>query len=334
MPEKTFDINISRVRRAIDFSSDFTGGEKLIAGVIADHFNAKEGYAFPTYGYLESVYGFTPSMIWKTVTKIKSGWMEVDKSGGNNCYCPNMQKVESVLAGLDAKRKSWKKRDAESRSAPETGAGSRGEGDTSREEGGTSHGEAEAPLVESPNAQVNAQPNAQSKDQVSRTRSDERVKRTDATFGKGRPSGEPAGSDDLGQFIADMHQILPAHEPFDGDDDRGPFDAERSRRGELPQLQKLIRAGWTLDELQEMVETYLRCAHDDKFRAGNSYKQTYKTLSAIFAELFDKTKDQAGFEGDDEFYGRRLPERFLRKPEDRRSSANDNWRHDRASGES
>lgn len=101
-------VNISRVRRAVDFSPEFTSGERQVAGVIADHFNAEEGYAFPTYRYLEFVYGFSPDTIGKTVKKLKSGWMVIDRSGGNNQYVPNMQKVESVLAALDARRAEWK----------------------------------------------------------------------------------------------------------------------------------------------------------------------------------------------------------------------------------
>src|SRR5262249_2825110 len=102
-------VNISRVRRAIDFARDeFTNTERLVAGVIADHFNAEEGYAFPSYRYLESVYGFRMDMIAKTVAKLKNGWMLIDKSSGNNQYVPNMRKVESVLARLEESRKEWK----------------------------------------------------------------------------------------------------------------------------------------------------------------------------------------------------------------------------------
>lgn len=163
-----------------------------------------------------------------------------------------------------------------------------------------------------------------------RTRSDEHVKRTDGTFGEGRPSGGPAANDELGQFIAEMHTIVPDHVEYG--DDRKPFDAERSRRGELPQLRKLIRAGWTKDEVREMVETYVQAARDDESCSGRNFTLSYKTLSKIFTELLDKTYDQQGFEGDEEFYGRRLPERFLREP-DHPSGANDNPRPDHGSGD-
>jgi hypothetical protein len=158
------EMNISRVRRAIDFSKDFTGGEKLIAGVIADHFNAEEGYAFPSYQYLVFVYGFTPSMVWKTVKKLKTDWMMIDKSSGNNQYIPNMRKVESVLAGLEAKRVVWKERKAALGDVSLGEAGtSLGEAGTSLGEAGTSLGEAAVPLLESPNVQLIAQPKAQHK---------------------------------------------------------------------------------------------------------------------------------------------------------------------------
>ncbi|WP_426613281.1 hypothetical protein [Bradyrhizobium sp. McL0616] len=83
MPEKHFEINISRVRRAIDFWPEFTGGERSVAGVIADHFNADEGYAFPSYQYLEFVYGFSSATIARTVEKMRKGLMTIDQSGGN-----------------------------------------------------------------------------------------------------------------------------------------------------------------------------------------------------------------------------------------------------------
>lgn len=137
------------------------------------------------------------------------------------------------------------------------------------------------------------------------THSGERVKPTAG------PSGIPAGDDALSQFIAEMHKILPEHEPYDGHENRKSFNAERSRQGELPNLRKLILKGWTQDEVQEMIEAYVQSARDDESCAGNTYKQTYKTLSAIFIQLLDKTNDQGGYEGDEEFYGRRLPDRFL-----------------------
>ncbi|WP_187387957.1 hypothetical protein [Bradyrhizobium sp.] len=164
------------------------------------------------------------------------------------------------------------------------------------------------------------------------TRSDERVKRTDLAVGKGRPWGGPARNDDLVQFIAELHTILPDHVEYDGVDDRKSFDAERSRHGELPNLRKLIRAGWTKDEVREMVEACVQVARDNKSRAGSDFILSYKTLSAIFVELLDKTNDRAIREGDDEFYGRRLPERFLLKPEDQQANANDNQRLARANG--
>ncbi|MEY9427031.1 hypothetical protein ABH975_002346 [Bradyrhizobium ottawaense] len=102
------EVNISRVRRAIDFCPGFTIGEREVAGVIADHFNAEEGYAFPSYRYLEFVYGFSQATISSTVRKLRQELMTIDRSGGNNRYSPDESKVESVLARLRARRAEWK----------------------------------------------------------------------------------------------------------------------------------------------------------------------------------------------------------------------------------
>ncbi|MEY9741207.1 hypothetical protein ABIF65_000581 [Bradyrhizobium japonicum] len=162
------------------------------------------------------------------------------------------------------------------------------------------------------------------------TRSAERVERsTDSR--KGSPSGSPAGDADLRQFIAELHTILPEHVPFGDDDGQRPFDAERSRRGEFFQLRKLIGAGWTKDEVRTMVEAHVRSVHDES-DPGRGYEPTCKTLSSIFADLFYKTQDQCRYEGDEEFYGQRLPERFLEQ-EAHTSASNDNVKMDRASGD-
>lgn len=147
MPEKHSEINISRVRRAIDFWDGFTGGERLVAGVIADHFNPEEGYAFPSYRYLEFVFGFSQATISSTVRKLRKGLMTIDRSGGNNRYKPDPQKVESVLARLEAKRAEWKVRKSKQ------GA--------SRGEAGASRDEAEVLREVKPNVQRNAQPKGQ-----------------------------------------------------------------------------------------------------------------------------------------------------------------------------
>lgn len=153
MPETDLEINISRVRRAIDFWPELTGGERLVAGVIADHFNPEEGYAFPSYQYLEFVYGFSSATIASTVKKILKGLMTIDQSGGNSRYAPNMLKVESILADLKKKQDEWKKIKAE-RNASRGKAASRGKVPTSRDEAGV--------LREmKPNVQHNAQPKAQ-----------------------------------------------------------------------------------------------------------------------------------------------------------------------------
>lgn len=166
MHEANFEINISRVRRAIDFWSEFTGGERLVAGVIADHFNADEGYAFPSYRYLEFVYGFSQTTIANTVGKLQEGLMTVDQAGGNNRYVPDTQKVEAVLADLEVKRDQWKKEKA-ARRASGRGAPSRrtpAPGDEAPASGGgapASDDGARLLREMEPNVQGNAQPKAQ-----------------------------------------------------------------------------------------------------------------------------------------------------------------------------
>ncbi|MET4791636.1 hypothetical protein ABIF64_003814 [Bradyrhizobium japonicum] len=165
-----------------------------------------------------------------------------------------------------------------------------------------------------------------STDQGLHTHSDERVE-TRSSFQQWR---SPA-ADELRAFIAELHNILPDHVPFGDDEDRKPFDADRSRRGELYQLRKLIRAGWTKDEVREMVEAHVRSVHDES-DPGRGYEPTCKTLSSIFADLFYKTQDQNLFEGDEEFYGQRLPERFFKRKAGA-SASNDNVKMDRAGGD-
>lgn len=160
MPETDFEINISRVRRAIDFWPEFTGGERLVAGVIADHFNPDEGYAFPSYQYLQFVYGFSSATIASTVEKMRAGLMTIDQSGGNSRYVPNMEKVESILADWKKKRKEWNEIKAERR-ASRGKAASRGKVPASRGEVPASLGEVGALREVKPNDQPNAQPKAQ-----------------------------------------------------------------------------------------------------------------------------------------------------------------------------
>ncbi|MDR6305943.1 hypothetical protein GGQ85_003670 [Nitrobacter vulgaris] len=193
------EVNVSRFRRAIDFTDEFTSGERAIAGVIADHFNKEEGYSFPTYKYLEHVYGFSSSMVAKTIDKIKRDWMTVDGSKRNNSYRLNMLKAESVLKELKKAREEWKSRDKDevgddstvSESAPrraarsnraqrrvresDTECGSNRQGGVAEDDKGTSQEEVGAAqeevgtsqeavselLRKKPNVQPNAQCNAQ-----------------------------------------------------------------------------------------------------------------------------------------------------------------------------
>ena len=162
------NINISRVRRAIDFWPEFTGGERLVAGVIADHFNAEEGYAFPSYRYLNFAYGFSSATVSKTVEKLQQGLMRIDRSGGNNQYVPDMRKVESVLADLEAKRSEWKAKKsgqgaARGEAASRRSDALRGEAGASRDEADALRGEAGVLHEVKPNVQPNAQPKAQHK---------------------------------------------------------------------------------------------------------------------------------------------------------------------------
>ena len=162
-------VNISRVRRAIDFWPELTGGEKRVAGVIADHFNSDDGYAFPSYRYLESVYGFSSATISAAVTKLHEGVMRIERPGANNRYLPDMVKVESILADLATKRAEWKegkgkkgkKGASRGEAASRRSGASQGEAGASQDEAGASRGEAGVLREVKPNVQLNAQPNAQ-----------------------------------------------------------------------------------------------------------------------------------------------------------------------------
>ncbi|MCP1773659.1 hypothetical protein [Bradyrhizobium japonicum] len=325
----------------------WTPAAKILASTYFD-LSEKKGYAFARRKYLR----FRTKLSLDTISTANgvieaSGLFSIEYRANNSLrVTPNPEAIEAAYQNYVGDHASFRRLEDEwwnpqdvndeelvSDEAGTTFNGVDGESDEvdgNSDEGGrkTRRGSSENP---SRNLSRNSlHRNPRSKPSTFHTRSDERVKRKDAAFGKARRAYESVEDDTLGQFIAELHKIVPDHEPFDGVEDRKAFDAERSRRGERPLLQKLILNGWTLREVREMVETYVKSARDNESSAGRNYKQTYKTLSAIFSELLFKTNDRAGLEGDDEFYGRRLPERLLRKSEDPLTSANDNWRPDRA----
>lgn len=300
----------------------WTPAAKILAVTYFD-LSEKLGYAFARRKYLQ----FRTKTSFDTISTANriieaSGLFSIKYRANNSLWVtPNPDAIEAAYQKYVADHAEFKRleaewwnpddeRDEESDSGTETT--SSGVDGNSIEVGGNSdegsrkigRGLSENP---SRNPSIHSlHQNPPSKRSSFRTRSAERVK-TRSGSRKGRPSGSPAGDDDLRQFIAELHTILPDHEPFDGDDDRKPFNAKRSRQGELPQLRKLVRAGWTKEELRDMIENYVTEARDE----ATNYDPTFKTLASIFGELLYKTQDQNRFEGDEEFYGRRLPERFL-----------------------
>lgn len=325
----------------------WTPAAKILASTYFD-LSEKKGYAFARRKYMRFRTKASLDTISTANSVIEASGLFSIKYRANNSLrvTPNPDAIEAayhkyVADHLDFRRLEdewWTPHDVDDEESDSDTTGTAFQGvdgkcdevDGNSDEGGrkSRRGSSENPSRNHSKDSLDRNP--PSKPSRFRTRSDERVKRTDATFVEGRPSGGPAENDELGQFIAEMHTIVPDHVEYG--DDREPFDAERSRRGELPQLRKLIRAGWTKDEVREMVETYVQAARDDESCSGRNFTLSYKTLSKIFTELVDKTYDQQGFEDDEEFYGRRLPERFLRKP-DHPSGANDNPRPDHGSGD-
>lgn len=285
-------LAVVRFREALD-RTEMPATAQKIGGFIVRKFNVEEGYAWPTIARIAFECSCSEATVYRAFQE-KDGplreWFKVGKTVINgeerNTYTPDWVKADAANREFEIRLKEWQKDHAET---------SQNERLRPRKMRGDDLAKCETIEVRAQNLSDRAS---------FRTRSGERVKHR---FG---PSGL-AGDDDLRQFIAELHTILPDHEPFD-EDDRKPFNAERSRQGELPQLWKLNKAGWTKDEVREMVETYVQSARNDAVK----FDPTFKTLSSIFAELLHKTRDQNRFEGDEEFYGRRLPERFLRKLEE------------------
>ena len=243
MPEKHSEINISRVRRAIDFWDGFTGGERLVAGVIADHFNIEEGYAFPSYRYLEFVYGFSQATISSTVSKLRKGLMTIDRAGGNNRYKPDPRKVESVLARLEAKRAEWKVR------KPKQGA-SRGEAGASREEAGV--------LREvKPNVQRNAQPKDQHIPDEDTSGVFARSSQGKRARGADRPSSEKQADkhqqtvDEAERDWVELNRVLPGTS-----EDAEHQPGNRSNRGAKVLWFKLLRSGVASSQILHDAESY------------------------------------------------------------------------------
>lgn len=321
MTQNTDIINISRVRRAIDYWPEFTGGERLVAGVIADHFNAKEGYAFPTYRYLEFVYGFSSDTISSAISKMRDGLMKIRKARkGNNCYEPDMQKVEAVLDDLETARQRWHaQKDASSDEA----------GLLRTAKQGASSRKARVRRKTKRNVQPKAQHNAQPQSPTFSPPSAERGQ-TGSGSGKGRPSGA-ADDDYLDQIdfsacVDELQKILPAYEPFG---DYNPMDQkalDRSRRGAIRELEKLAHLGWTLDEIRQYIDAYLR---DYDKQAKSNFKrngQCGRMLSGLLVSLVNQCDPETRNNDDGEMYGWNIPDRFLRKPEQNQPQAasNDN----------
>ncbi|MGY4333576.1 hypothetical protein ACVWWG_007993 [Bradyrhizobium sp. LB7.2] len=325
-------LAVVRFREALD-RTDMPASFQKIGGFIVRKFNKKAGYAWPTVARIAFECSCSEATVYRAFNEEDGPLREFFRVGKividgeeRNTYTPDWAKAATINLEFEIRLKEWQKAQTEKKPAHSSSAQS----ETSQNERSRPRKMRGDDLSKCETIEVRAS-NLSDRSYKFRTRSDERVKRSAATSGKGRPSSGPAGNDDLSQFIAELHVILPEHVEFEGDDDRKPFDAERSRRGELPKLRKLIRAGWTKDEVREMVETYVLVARNDESESGSNFTLTYKTLSAIFAELLYKTNDQAISEGDYEFYGRRLPERLLSEP--KRHAANDSRRDDRASGD-
>lgn len=301
----------------------WTPAAKILAVTYFD-LSEKHGYAYARRKYLQ----FRTKASFDTISTANriieaSGLFSIKYRANNSLrVTPNLHAIEVAYDKYKADHAEFKRLEAEWWSAEEARDEESDAGDTRRtfrvvdgnsDEVDGNFDEGSRKIRRGSSKNLSRNPSKDSFHQDSRsspssfhTHSDERVK-TRPGSPRSRPSGLLAGDDDLRQFVAELHTILPEHVPF-GDDDRKPFNAERSRQGELPQLRKLIRAGWTKDEVRDMVEVYVQSARED---AGGDYDPTFKTLSSIFAELLDKTMDQNSFEADEEFYGRSIPERFL-----------------------
>lgn len=307
-------------------SKGWTAATKMLAITYFD-LSEKKGYAWARRKYLQLRTQTSLDTISKANGVIEaSGLFSIQYRANNSLrVTPDLDAIETAYDKYVADHAEFKRLEAEwwnpddrcdEESNPDeetTSAG--GDGNSVEVDGYSGEGRRKIRGGSSENPSRNPSihslhQNPLSKRSSFRTRSAERVKTRSGSRKEG-PSGSPAGNDELRQFIAELHTVLPDHEPFDERDDRKPFNAERSRRGELPQLGKLIKAGWTKDEVREMVETYVQSARNDAVK----FDPTFKTLSTIFAELLYKTHDKNRSEGDEEFYGLRLPERFLRKLE-------------------
>lgn len=321
MTQNTDIINISRVRRAIDFWPEFTGGERLVAGVIADHFNAKEGYAFPTYRYLEFVYGFSSDTISSAISKMRDGLMKIRKARkGNNCYEPDMQKVEAILDDLETARQRWH---AQKDSSSDEAALLR----TAKQ--GASSRKARVRRKTKRNVQPKAQHNAQPQSPTFSPPSAERGQ-TGSGSGKGRPSGGPAVDLNLIDFtdcVLELEKLLPPFVPYGEYRAMDQTALDRSRRGAIRAMKKLAHLDWTLDEIRQGVEAY-RHEYDEEKRAGywKSDDKCGATLSTVLMRLLAQCDPKRRDTKDGEIFGWKIPSRFLNKPHqpDKPQVANDN----------
>lgn len=253
-------VNISRVRRAIDFWDGFTGGERLVAGVIADHFNPDEGYAFPTYRYLEFVYGFSQTTISNTVEKLRKGLMTVDNSGGNNQYKPDPQKVESVLARLKEKRAEWNDKKAKDKKAKQMLH--------EMEQAAPQDGAAALHEME-PNVQGNAQPKDQHIPDEDSSGVSARYSQRERACGTGRQGNEKqAGKyrqtrQEAEQDWIELNRILPG---TSSDAEQQP--GARSERGAKFLWNQLLRSGVPSSQILQSARGYLERKPDGQWRSG------------------------------------------------------------------
>jgi len=309
MTQNADAINISRVRRAIDFWPEFTGGERLVAGVIADHFNAEEGYAFPTYRYLEFVYGFSSDTISGAISKMRGGLMKITKARkGNNCYEPDMQKVEAILADLETARKRWhEQKDASSEEAETLRPAKQG----------ASSRKARVRRKTKRNVQPNAQHNAQAQSPTFSPPSAERGQ-TGSGSGKERPSRGPAvdlNLIDFSECVVGLEKLLPPFVPFGEYRAMDQRALDRSRRGAIREMKKLAHLGWTLDEIRQGVEAY-RHEYDEEKRSGfwKANDKCGATLSTVLMRLLDQCDPKMRRTDDGEIFGWNIPSRFLDHP--------------------
>ncbi|WP_407155075.1 hypothetical protein [Bradyrhizobium sp. STM 3557] len=142
-----------------------------------------------------------------------------------------------------------------------------------------------------------------------------------------RPSGGAPATDEVNRRIAELEAILTPHTPY------GDFksNTDRSRRGATYQLRKLLRIGWTFEEIKEAAEACESHFQRSCERPSNSFEPCQIAVSSLLSKLVKADADDA-----DE-YGYVIPERFLpaKEPEQEPDhiGTNDNHRQPEANGD-